>query len=96
LSTATIRLVRMDSSEFYDVEDLDPLAEARRQIAATAAKGARDGKSLAVLRRVLADLDAIEGVYTVTPRDAAHMNLAVDLPDQPAYDWTGVLDEDDE
>lgn len=36
----------------------------------------------------------VDNVVTeVTAQDAADMNAAVEMPDQPDYDWTGVLGE---
>ncbi len=33
------------------------------------------------------------GVVRLTASDAAGMNAAIELPDQPHYDWTGVIDD---
>jgi hypothetical protein len=36
------------------------------------------------------------GITVLSEQDAAHVNAAANMPDQPAYDWTGVIDEGDE
>ncbi len=40
--------------------------------------------------------DVADGVYALSRADAADLNVIVDLPEQPLYDWSDFRDPDED
>ncbi len=97
--TLLAKLQPTTPSGFFDLGDPSPVAEVRGALAATAARAVAQGVDQQrldeVIRRTLEDLEEGNAAYVLSSADAADMNAAVELPDQPEYDWSGVIDDED-
>ncbi len=90
---------RQSDRGFFDVEEISAEEETRDQMAAVVAGVAvrRDAiETIALLRRLLDETRDESDVYVLEKRTAADMNMAVELPAQPTYDWTDVIPADDD
>jgi hypothetical protein len=76
---------------------LDPSDDDRRAQLAAARAAVTLGASEHVEQRLdLATAVTADGVYALTRADARHMNAALDLPEQPTYDWSEFRDPDED
>lgn len=76
--------------------DLGPSEDDRRAQLAVARAAVTVGPDHFELQlQAMTDATA-DGVYALTRADARHVNAALDLPEQPNYDWSDFKDPDED